>query len=179
MKNDIRRILFIDRKLKQLCKNNNKSLLETNKTSISNGIKNSFDNNNINFAKKIMNRNLNETNSNETYNKLKTNEIESNEANSNLNPSIEQLLLNDSLITEITYMHSPQHSFYFTSNNIIKLIDFSTHMPYINDDEILTHKFPFNSCELLKSDTEYIYNKFFEDNLENYDNIKLGKNSCT
>ena len=55
MKNDIRRILFIDRKLKQLCKNNNKSLLETNKTSISNGIKNSFDNNNINFAKKIMN----------------------------------------------------------------------------------------------------------------------------
>jgi len=58
MKNDIRRILFIDRKLKQLCKNNNKSLLETNKTSISNGIKNSFDNNNINFAKKIMNRNL-------------------------------------------------------------------------------------------------------------------------
>ena len=117
--------------------------------------------------------NLNETNSNETYNKLKTNEIESNEANSNLNPSIEQLLLNDSLITEITYMHSPQHSFYFTSNNIIKLIDFSTHMPYINDDEILTHKFPFNSCELLKSDTEYIYNKFFEDNLENYDNINL------
>ena len=116
---------------------------------------------------------INDKNSTESVNEIKTNEINSNEINSNLNPSIEQLLLNDSLITEITYMHSPQHSFYFTSNNIIKLIDFSTHMPYIDDDEILTHKFPFNSCELLKSDVEYIYNKFFEDNLENFDNINL------
>ena len=53
-------MFFIDKKLKQIIKNNNKSLLETNKTSISNGIKNSFDNNInfINFAKKIMKRNL-------------------------------------------------------------------------------------------------------------------------
>ncbi len=120
---------------------------------------------------------INEINTIETSNEIKTNDLNtkktSNDKNSNLNPSIEELLLNDSLITEITYMHSPQHSFYFTSNNIIKLIDFSTHMPYIDDDEILTHKFPFNSCELLKSDAEYIYNKFFEDNLDNFDNINL------
>ena len=120
---------------------------------------------------------INEINTIETSNEIKTNDLNtkktSNDINSNLNPSIEELLLNDSLITEITYMHSPQHSFYFTSNNIIKLIDFSTHMPYIDDDEILTHKFPFNSCELLKSDAEYIYNKFFEDNLDNFDNINL------
>ena len=53
-------MFFIDKKLKQIIKNNNKSLLETNKTSISNGIKSSFDNNInfINFAKKIMKKNL-------------------------------------------------------------------------------------------------------------------------
>jgi hypothetical protein len=60
MKNDLRKMFFIDKKLKQIIKNNNKSLLETNKTSISNGIKSSFDNNInfINFAKKIMKKNL-------------------------------------------------------------------------------------------------------------------------
>ena len=60
MKNDLRKIFFIDKKLKQINKNNNKSLLETNKTSISNGIKISFDNNIhfVNFTKKIMKRNL-------------------------------------------------------------------------------------------------------------------------
>ena len=53
-------MFFIDKKLKQIIKNNNKSLLETIKTSISNGIKSSFDNNInfINFAKKIMKKNL-------------------------------------------------------------------------------------------------------------------------
>ena len=86
------------------------------------------------------------------------------------NLSIEEILENESLINEITYMHSPQHSIYFTSNNIIKLIDFSTHMPYMTDDDVITHQFPFNACELLKSDTDYIYNKFFQ---ENFDDINI------
>ena len=60
MKNDLRKMFFIDKKLKQINKNNNKSLLETNKTSIINVIKISFDNNIhfVNFTKKIMKRNL-------------------------------------------------------------------------------------------------------------------------
>ena len=34
-------------------------------------------------------------------------------------------------------------------------------MPYISDDEIITHKYPFYACELLKCDAPYIYECFF------------------
>ena len=34
-------------------------------------------------------------------------------------------------------------------------------MPYISDDDIITHKYPFYACELLKCDAPYIYESFF------------------
>ena len=35
-------------------------------------------------------------------------------------------------------------------------------MAYISDDDIMTHKYPFYACELLRCDAPYIYEKFFE-----------------
>ena len=75
--------------------------------------------------------------------------------------NIEELLLNEEQITEIIYTYDKRYKDCFNEANIIKLIDYSTHMPYISDDEIITHKYPFYSCELLKCDAPYIYEYFF------------------
>ena len=75
--------------------------------------------------------------------------------------NIEELLLNEEQITEIIYTYDIRYKDCFNESNIIKLIDYSTHMAYISDDEISTHKYPFYSCELLKCDAPYIYEYFF------------------
>ena len=75
--------------------------------------------------------------------------------------NIEELLLNEEQITEIIYTYDKKYKDCFNEANILKLIDYSTHMPYISDDEIITHKYPFYSCELLKCDAPYIYEYFF------------------
>ena len=74
---------------------------------------------------------------------------------------IEELLLNEEQITEIIYTYDKRYKDCFNEANIIKLIDYSTHMPYISDDETITHKYPFYACELLKCDAPYIYENFF------------------
>ena len=76
--------------------------------------------------------------------------------------NIEELLLNEEQITEIIYTYDKRYKECFNENNIIKLIDYSTHMAYISDDDIMTHKYPFYACELLRCDAPYIYEKFFE-----------------
>ena len=75
--------------------------------------------------------------------------------------NIEELLLNEEQITEIIYTYDKRYQDCFNETNILKLIDYSTHMPYISDDEIITHKYPFYACELLKCDAPYIYENFF------------------
>ena len=75
--------------------------------------------------------------------------------------NIEELLLNEEQITEIIYTYDKRYEDCFNEINILKLIDYSTHMPYISDDEIITHKYPFYACELLKCDAPYIYESFF------------------
>ena len=75
--------------------------------------------------------------------------------------NIEELLLNEEQITEIIYTNDKRYKDCFNEANILKLIDYSTHMPYISDDEIMSYKYPFYSCELLKSDAPYIYECFF------------------
>ena len=75
--------------------------------------------------------------------------------------NIEELLLNEEKITEIIYTYDQRYKECFNEANILKLIDYSTHMPYISDDEIITHKYPFYACELLKCDAPYIYENFF------------------
>ena len=75
--------------------------------------------------------------------------------------NIEDLLLNEEQITEIIYTYDKRYKDCFNENNMIKLIDYSTHMAYISDDDIMTHKHPFYACELLKCDAPYIYEKFF------------------
>ena len=74
---------------------------------------------------------------------------------------IEELLLNEEQITEIIYTYDKRYKDCFNEANIIKLIDYSTHMPYISDNETITHKYPFYACELLKCDAPYIYENFF------------------
>ena len=74
---------------------------------------------------------------------------------------IEELLLNEEQITEIIYTYDKRYKDCFNEANILKLIDYSTHMPYISDDETITHKYPFYACELLKCDAPYIYENFF------------------
>ena len=76
--------------------------------------------------------------------------------------NIEELLLNEEQITEIIYTYDKRYQECFTESNILKLIDYSTHMAYISDDEIITHKYPFYACELLKCDAPYIYECFFK-----------------
>ena len=76
--------------------------------------------------------------------------------------NIEELLLNEEQITEIIYTYDKRYQECFNETNILKLIDYSTHMPYISDDEIITHKYPFYACELLKCDAPYIYECFFK-----------------
>jgi len=76
--------------------------------------------------------------------------------------NIEELLLNEEQITEIIYTYDKRYKDCFNENNMIKLIDYSTHMAYISDDDIMTHKHPFYACELLRCDAPYIYEKFFE-----------------
>jgi len=76
--------------------------------------------------------------------------------------NIEELLLNEEQITEIIYTYDKRYKDCFNENNMIKLIDYSTHMAYISDDDIATHKHPFYACELLRCDAPYIYEKFFE-----------------
>ena len=75
--------------------------------------------------------------------------------------NIEELLLNEEQITEIIYTYDKRYKDCFNEANIIKLIDYSTHMPYISDNETITHKYPFYACELLKCDAPYIYENFF------------------
>ena len=75
--------------------------------------------------------------------------------------NIEELLLNEEQITEIIYTYDKRYKDCFNENNMIKLIDYSTHMAYISDDEIMTHKYPFYACELLRCDAPYIYENFF------------------
>jgi len=77
---------------------------------------------------------------------------------------IEELLLNEEQITEIIYTYDKRYKDCFNEANILKLIDYSTHMPYISDDDIITHKYPFYACELLKCDAPYIYENFFNNN---------------
>ena len=76
--------------------------------------------------------------------------------------TIEELLLNEEQITEIIYTYDKRYKDCFNENNMLKLIDYSTHMAYISDDDIMTHKYPFYACELLRCDAPYIYEKFFE-----------------
>ena len=77
--------------------------------------------------------------------------------------SIDDLLKNENLMTEIIYTYPNKYSSIFKNkNNMIKLIDYSTHMPYMTDDEEITYKFPYKSTELLKSDAPYIQNSFFD-----------------
>ena len=76
--------------------------------------------------------------------------------------NIEELLLNEEQITEIIYTYDKRYKDCFNENNMMKLIDYSTHMAYISDDDIKTHKHPFYACELLSCDAPYIYEKFFE-----------------
>ena len=76
--------------------------------------------------------------------------------------NIEELLLNEEQITEIIYTYDKRYKECFNENNMIKLIDYSTHMAYISDDDIMTHKYPFYACELLRCDAPYIYEKFFD-----------------
>ena len=75
--------------------------------------------------------------------------------------NIEDLLLNEEQITEIIYTYDKRYKDCFNENNMIKLIDYSTHMAYISDDDIMTHKHPFYACELLRCDAPYIYENFF------------------
>ena len=75
--------------------------------------------------------------------------------------NIEELLLNEEQITEIIYTYDKRYEECFNETNMLKLIDYSTHMAYISDDEISTHKYPFYACELLKCDAPYIFECFF------------------
>jgi len=79
--------------------------------------------------------------------------------------AIDDLLKNENLMTEIIYTYPNKYSGIFKNkNNMYKLIDYSTHMPYMTDDEEITYKFPYKSTELLKSDAPYIHNSFFDHN---------------
>lgn len=51
--------------------------------------------------------------------------------------------------------------FSFTNDVIRKLIDYATKMP-IEDDLKIGHKYPFNACEILCSENEFIVDKIFE-----------------
>ena len=82
-----------------------------------------------------------------------------------VNVSIDDLLKNENLMTEIIYTYPNKYSGIFKNKiNMFKLIDYSTHMPYMTDDEEITYKFPYKSTELLKSDAPYIHNSFFNHN---------------
>ena len=94
--------------------------------------------------------------------KLLPKEEENNEKEPIKIENIEELLLNETQITEIIYTYDKRYKNCFNESNIIKLIDYSTHMAYISDNEIITHKYPFYACELLKCDAPYIYNQFFD-----------------
>ena len=75
---------------------------------------------------------------NNFYNEEKENKKEPIKIN-----NIEELLLNEEQITEIIYTYDKRYEECFNETNMLKLIDYSTHMAYISDDEISTHKYPF------------------------------------
>ena len=50
----------------------------------------------------------------------------------------------------------------FTKDNVIKLIDYITTMPYSETDNDISYKYPFNASELLKCDNTTICEIIFK-----------------
>lgn len=67
------------------------------------------------------------------------------------------------LQTHIMYSKYTFNNNSFTKDNVIKLIDYITTMPYSETDNDISYKYPFNACELLKCDNNTICEKIFEE----------------
>jgi len=85
--------------------------------------------------------------------------------NSNL-LTLEDILDNEDLITDLKTNTKSQFLPFFSDEVIKKLIDYSTKMP-TNEDQKYGHKFPFNATEILCSDNIILIEKFLNgSNLE-------------
>ena len=80
--------------------------------------------------------------------------------------TLEDILDNDDLITDLKTNTNSQFLPFFSDEVIKKLIDYSTKMPSIEDQKH-GHKYPFNATEILCSENIILIEKIFnESNLE-------------
>ena len=72
--------------------------------------------------------------------------------------TLEEILNNDNIIDDIKSRERSDFLEFFTNKQIKKLIDYSTRFPK-SDDHYTGYKYPFNSTEILCSDSLGFFNK--------------------
>ena len=76
--------------------------------------------------------------------------------------TLEEILNNDSIIDDIKTREQSDFLEFFTNKNIKKLIDYSTRFPK-SDDHYTGYKYPFNSTEILCTESSGFFNKLMSE----------------
>jgi len=74
---------------------------------------------------------------------------------------LEDILDDDELVMDVKSNPNSQLASFFSNEVIRKLIEYSTRMPE-SDDLKFGHKYPFNACEILCSESSFIMDRLFE-----------------
>ena len=76
--------------------------------------------------------------------------------------TLEEILNNDSIIDDLKSKENSEFLDFFTNKQIKKLIDYSTRFPK-SDDQNTGYKYPFNSTEILCSESLGFFNKLMSE----------------
>ena len=88
--------------------------------------------------------------------------------------TLEEILNNDNIIDDIKSRERSDFLEFFTNKQIKKLIDYSTRFPK-SDDHYTGYKYPFNSTEILCSDSLGFFNKLMSEKKIKENNTKKKK----
>ena len=72
--------------------------------------------------------------------------------------TLEEILCNDSIIDDLKSKENSEFLEFFTNKQIKKLIDYSTRFPK-SEDHYIGYKYPFNSTEILCSESLGFFDK--------------------
>jgi hypothetical protein len=86
--------------------------------------------------------------------------------------TLEEILDDDDVISDLRTNVNSQFLPFFTNEQIKKLIDYTIKMPSIDSDLKIGHKYPFNAAEILCSDNLLLLDKIFGNKMENNNNEK-------
>ena len=85
--------------------------------------------------------------------------------------TLEEILVNDSIIDDLKSRENSEFLEFFTNKQIKKLIDYSTRFPK-SEDHYIGYKYPFNSTEILCSESSGFFDKLMSEKKSKGNNTK-------